>query len=75
MIKNAFIAVLALCLAWFGSALARVENERYAGVLGMCDEFSQPLDHVKKLDCLKKQKTRTSPVWHVLYGLGVMGRV
>jgi hypothetical protein len=71
MRKNALIAVLLLIVLWFGSAIVRLENERYALSLDMCGTL-KPED-VSKLtlreDCLRSVETRTSPMYHLLYGL------
>jgi len=57
----AFVIIL-----WFGSALVRVENERYALSIGMC----QPFEHVlPDMTCIKKTQTRTGWWWHLYFAL------
>lgn len=59
------IAVLAMMLLWFGSALVRVENERYAMVVGMCKwDALRPIK-----PCLEGVQSRTSWSWHLFYAL------
>eukprot|EP01036_Dinobryon_divergens_P041508 gene41508-55028_t len=56
-------------LVWFASAIIRLENYRYANSIGMCSEHG---DLVKKSLCLNEQETRTSPLWHLAYALGLL---
>ena len=67
MTKNAIIAVLATLLFWFGAALVRIENERYALLL---DVF------LVRRHCLFRtaQAFRPAPVWawHLVYALGIL---
>ncbi|MDX0506249.1 hypothetical protein GOD80_25860 [Sinorhizobium medicae] len=60
-VKNFIIAMLVVLLVWLAAALVRVENERYALLLQMCPR--QNCDGVE---------TRTSWIWHLIYGLGIM---
>jgi hypothetical protein len=58
------IAALAVCL-WLAIALVRVENERYAMVVGLCQR-----DVVKPIQpCLDRVQTRTGWWWHLYYAL------
>ena len=63
------LVVVSILLAWETLALARVENERYALTLGMCWDRTIGVADPK---CLQEVETRTSWVWHVVYGLGVL---
>jgi hypothetical protein len=71
MRKNILIVVLLIVVVWFGSAIVRLENERYALSLDMCGTL-KPED-VSKLserqDCLRSVETRTGAMYHLLYGL------
>ena len=71
MIKNLIIAALSLSLLWFGVSLIRVENQRYALELEMCGAWS-PENSVKRAECLKQVETRTGPLAHLFYGLGIL---
>ncbi len=65
--------IIALCVAAFalGSAVARLENYRYANFLGSCSEYAitDPVQRIKRESCLENTQTRTSWLWHILYGL------
>lgn len=59
------IALLAALLFWFGTALVRVENERYALAVGMCSyELTKPT-----APCTDKVQTRTHWMWHIAAAL------
>jgi hypothetical protein len=59
--------VLSALLVWFGATIVRVENQRYALSLGMCQ--SDPLKVLAKAECLKSIETRTGWWWHLGYAL------
>lgn len=68
------IAIIAALLAlnvWFGEAIVRLENQRYALSLDMCSG-STPEKLRSQHDCLVTVQTRTSPLWHLLYGLRIL---
>ena len=70
--KDIVIVLLVGLLIWFGTAIVRVENERYAMFVGMCrhpDDFALMLDFFK---CLDTTETRTGWWWHILYALKVI---
>lgn len=46
-------------------ALVRVENQRYALLIGMCRTQLPHADYT----CLRNVETRTSWIWHVYYAL------
>ena len=71
MTKNALIVVLAVMVVWFGTAIIRLESYRYAASLNMCSNF-KAYELAKRNRCLASAKTRTSPIYHLLYGLGVL---
>lgn len=67
MVKNVIIGVLIIVVLVLGSALIRVENERYALSLGMCPGpvSGMPPD----LTCIAKAETRTGPWAHLFAAL------
>ena len=71
MVKNILIAALLVCLASLSAAVVRLENFHYASFVGMCSEFKaeDPLQTVKRHECLHKTETRTNPMWHLFYAL------
>lgn len=71
MAKNVTIALLAGMLVWFGTAIVRLEQYHYASMLGMCGSLD-PLTLGKREGCLQKAETRTSPFYHLLYGLKLL---
>lgn len=54
--------VLLVLVVWLTSALARVENERYALAVGLCKFDPTSL---AMFNCLKTVKTRTAWYWNV----------
>lgn len=65
--KHEWTAILTLCavVVVLSAALVRVENQRYALAVGLCDtNGQQPLS-----TCLGHVETRTSWIWHLYYGL------
>jgi hypothetical protein len=79
-LTSVLLALTLAAIVWLTTALVRVENQRYALVVGMCPTKADtrlPPD-VQSLfnaqlppdpDCLAKVETRTSWVWHVFYAL------
>ncbi|MCY1212375.1 hypothetical protein D9M72_241090 [compost metagenome] len=63
--KARVIGALTLCalLVWFGASLVRVENQRYALMLGMCN--ADPLKILAQPECLKAVQSRTGWWWHL----------
>lgn len=69
--KNAAIVVLLVLVVWLSFTVVRLENFRYATMVGFC---SEPGDTVpgyllKRYECLKSKQTRTSFLWHLFYAL------
>lgn len=60
------LVVAVLLIVWLSAALVRVENERYALLIGMCREATT--GYVSG-DCLAKVQTRTGWYWHLFYAL------
>jgi hypothetical protein len=71
MTKNVIIALLSIALVWFGAAIVRLESYHYASMLQMCGP-PDPLKTSKREACLEHAHTRTSPLYHLLYGLKVL---
>jgi hypothetical protein len=65
------ITALVAINLWFGAAIVRLENQRYALSLDMCSG-STPEKLLRQHDCLANVQTRTSPIWHLLYGLRLL---
>lgn len=68
------LAVITLLVAlnlWFGAAIVRLENQRYALSLDMC-AGTTPAKLIRQHDCLARVQARTSPIYHLLYGLGIL---
>lgn len=71
MAKNLTIVLLAATLVWFGTAIVRLEQYHYASMLGMCGPID-PAGLGNREKCLQETETRTSPFYHLLYGLEVL---
>ena len=68
--KNRSSLIVAIILiAWLTTALVRVENQRYAMSIGMC-QLKDPL--LWDIECLSKVETRTSWLWHVVFALKLL---
>jgi hypothetical protein len=67
--RNVLIVVLVSVVVWLASVIVRLENYRYANSIGMCSEH---VDLIQKENCLNAQETRTSPLWHLAYALGLI---
>ena len=67
LIKNALIAVLCVVVLVLSYRLARVENQRYALLIGMCSSSTSPI--IIDVKCLETVRTRTQWVWHLYYGI------
>ena len=69
--KNSLIFVLLLVTIALSSIVIRLENQRYALLVGMCPnarEFSaNPTPEA--LGCLRTVQTRTSSLWHLYYAI------
>lgn len=56
-----------LLVLWLATALVRVENQRYALSLGMCQDTVSGVGSDYK--CLAAVETRTAWYWHLFYAL------
>jgi len=66
--KNILILVLTAVVVWESAVIVRIENERYALLVGMCRNTMDPL-LPPDMKCLSTVKTRTHWVWHLYYAL------
>lgn len=68
------IMFLVVILIWFGVTIVRLENYHYAVQVGMCSEYNRNIleRFVERENCLNDTKTRTSFMWHLLYGLKIL---
>jgi hypothetical protein len=68
------LVVLVIALAITTNAVVRLENYRYANFVGFCSEYdiTNPVQRVKREDCLENTKTRTHWFWHILYGVNIL---
>lgn len=71
MAKNLVIVALLALIVVLSAAVMRLENYHYASLVGMCSEFqwADPFSNGKRHECLHRQETRTSALWHLFYGL------
>jgi hypothetical protein len=69
--RSWLIIALFATVLWFGVAIVRLENERYALELEICGRFDpvNPPTLIKREKCLEKIQTRTNPIYNLLYGL------
>jgi len=65
--ERIIILVLLLLLIYFGAAIVRLENYHYAVQVGFCAD----VDFTERDKCLNEIETRTNPIWHLMYGLGI----
>ena len=70
MKHRASLTILSVLVIWLAVALVRVENQRYAMQVGMCKDQTFGIGFSPT--CLKTVETRTSWMWHLLYGMGVL---
>ena len=71
MIKNLVIIILLIVMALQSRVIVRLESYRYADFVGMCSEYNpkDPTQAMQRHTCLNNAKTRTNPLWHLLYAL------
>lgn len=58
------LVVASLAIVWLATTLVRVENQRYALTIGMCQGPVLP-----DWKCLETVETRTGWWWHLFYAL------
>jgi hypothetical protein len=66
------LLIALLVIVWLSASLVRVENQRYAMQVGMCED-KVLLEKVQQIGwdyaCLSKVETRTNWMWHLFYAL------
>jgi len=60
------LAIAIAIIIWLCVTLVRVENQRYAMQVGMCQNVTLGLTD---LECIKKTQTRNGWWWHLFYAL------
>lgn len=55
-------------IVWLAATLVKIENQRYALIVGMCRDLLGLTD----FRCLQTVETRTGWWWHLLYALEVL---
>ena len=68
------IAVLIIAVLLLARAVIRLENFHYASQIGLCSEqgvvyANNPMANHQRNVCLDNIETRTSPLWHLYYGV------
>lgn len=66
MKHRATLFILLALVIWLAASLVRVENQRYALRIGMCEG---PVTSQKFYDCIETVQTRTGWWWHLFYAL------
>ena len=67
-----FLVLTVLVIVWLSASLVRVENQRYAMSIGMCEDkvlLAATQQTSWDYACLSKVETRTSWLWHLFYAL------
>lgn len=59
------LVIAVAIIVWQAAAIVRIENERYALVVGMCRDKAGLTD----TQCLAKVQSRTGWWWHLAYAL------
>lgn len=67
--KNVALVVMAALLVWFATAIVQLERYHYAAMLGVCDRYAGELQRARREQRLATTETRTSPLYHLAYGL------
>lgn len=66
--KRVMVMVVMLAIITImANRIMYLENQRYALVVGMCEEHRS--DPIAFMACLETTNTRTSNWWHLYYGL------
>ena len=62
------IFILIILLIYSFVQIIKLENHHYAVQVGFCLE----VESAKRNKCLNNVKTRSNPIWHLLYGLEIL---
>lgn len=60
------LVILVLIIIYQAIQIIRLERYHYASQLGYCQEIEELVERGR---CLNETETRTSPIYHLLYGL------
>jgi hypothetical protein len=63
------ITVLIAVIIYLSFHIIRLESYHYAAQIGFCSDV---IELVEKDKCLDQTETRTSPIYHLLYGLEIL---
>jgi len=69
MKHRAPLIALSVLVIWLATSLVRVENQRYALLIGMCRDAATGLTDIT---CITNVQTRLSWIWHLMYGMGIL---
>ena len=66
--KNIVILALVVSVVWLFATVLRLENYRYAGIVGICEEIDGEVMKPRSArhECLNNISTRTHFIWHRL---------
>lgn len=67
MAKNIVIGFLLVSCIWLATIIVRIENQRYALVVGLCRDKAVPT--LTDLHCLATVETRSNKLWHLFYAI------
>ncbi|MFL6628247.1 MAG: hypothetical protein ACJ8G1_17525 [Vitreoscilla sp.] len=71
MAERLLLLIAVIVIAWLAMVLVRVENQRYAMAVGMCQDKMLPGSH--DYQCMKAVETRTGWWWHIYYAAKEFG--
>ncbi len=72
MSKSILLGVSLVLIVWLSANVVRLEKYHYANQVGMCERYKFPEESIDREKCLDHTETRTSFVWHLLYGLNII---
>ena len=69
--KNIVILALVVLVVWLSATVVRLENYRYASIVGICEEIDGEVMKPRSAhhECLNNISTRTHFIWHIFYAL------
>ncbi len=68
------IGILFVAVVVLGSTVVRLENYRYAKLVGFWSDYDikNPVERINREECLIKTHTRTHWIGHLLYALRII---
>jgi hypothetical protein len=68
------IGILFVAVVVLGSTVVRLENYRYANLVGFCSDYDikNPVERINREECLNATQTRTHWIGHLLYALRII---